>query len=314
MRSILINVTMGLFVAVVFGLVGFGCGGSEISLNTEANAGPAQNVEVGSLVTLDGSQSTGAYGSLITYKWSMVSKPAGSTSIINITNTVNPTFLPDLPGQYVIKLTVTDIKFTSSEATVTVTASVSNAPPVANAGPAQSVVIGAVVMLDGSASSDANGDPLAYSWAFTSKPNGSSASLSSATVAKPTFTADVAGTYVLNLVVNDGKDNSAPATVTITASVANAAPVANAGPPQSVTTGAVVTLDGSASSDANGDPLTDRWAFTSIPNGSKASLSSATVVNPTFTADRAGAYVLNLVVNDGKVDSAPATVTVTAVR
>jgi hypothetical protein len=183
---------------------------------------------------------------------------------------------------------------------------------VADAGTPQSVTTGSVVTLDGSASSDANGDPLAYSWAFTSRPDGSGAALSSATVVNPTFTADLAGSYVLNLVVNDGKVNSAPATVTITASVANAAPVADAGTPQSVTTGSVVTLDGSASSDANGDPLAYSWAFTSRPDGSGAALSSATVVNPTFTADLAGSYVLNLVVNDGKVNSAPATVTITA--
>ncbi len=96
-----------------------------------------------------------------------------------------------------------------------------NAAPVANAGAAQSVVSGAAVTLDGSASSDANGDPLTYSWAFT-KPSGSNATLSSATVVKPIFTPDAAGAYVFNLVVNDGKVNSATATVTITASVANA--------------------------------------------------------------------------------------------
>ena len=83
-----------------------------------------------------------------------------------------------------------------------------NSAPVANAGTAQSVVANTVVTLDGSSSNDANGDLLTYSWAFTSKPLGSSATLSSATTVKPTFTADVAGAYVFNLVVNDGKVNS----------------------------------------------------------------------------------------------------------
>ena len=111
--------------------------------------------------------------------------------------------------------------------------------PVANAGPAQSVVVGAVVTLDGRASSDANGDSLTYSWSFTSKPAGSAATLSSATVVKPTFTADVAGSYVLSLTVNDGKTSSAPATVTVTASVSvsNTPPIANAGTAQSVLVG-----------------------------------------------------------------------------
>jgi hypothetical protein len=182
----------------------------------------------------------------------------------------------------------------------------------ANAGPDQSVIAGSVVTLDGSQSTGANNSLITYQWSMVFIPNGSSAFLSSATVVNPTFTADVAGSYVLNLVVNDGMVNSAPSTVTITASVANAAPVANAGIAQSVTTGAVVTLNGSDSSDANGDPLTYAWAFTSKPAGSSAVLSSATVVNPTFTADLAGPYVLNLVVNDGMVNSTPSTVTITA--
>ncbi len=72
----------------------------------------------------------------------------------------------------------------------------------------------------------------------------------------------------------------------------NMAPVANAGPDQNVTTGTVVTLTGSGSTDANGDTLTYSWSFTSKPASSTAALSSATVVNPTFTADKDGAYVL----------------------
>jgi len=92
-----------------------------------------------------------------------------------------------------------------------------NNSPVANAGTSLSIVVGTVITLDGSGSSDANNDSLTYSWALSSKPGDSSATLSSTTVVKPTFTPDVAGVYVINLIVNDGKVNSAAATVSITA-------------------------------------------------------------------------------------------------
>ena len=185
--------------------------------------------------------------------------------------------------------------------------------PMANAGVAQSVVAGTTVTLDASTSSAAVGKTLTYAWTLTAKPAGSAATLAAPTTAKPTLVTDVAGSYVASVIVNDGTTASSAAAVTVTASVANAAPVANAGVAQNVVAGSsVVTLNGSASSDANSDSLTYAWTLTSKPAGSTAALLSATSATPTFTADSAGIYVVSLVVNDGKVNSTGTTVTVTA--
>jgi hypothetical protein len=277
-----------------------------------ANAGVAQNIVAGSVVTLDGSASSDANSDALTYAWTLTSKPAGSSAALSSSTSAKPTFTADAAGTYVASLTVNDGKVSSTAVTVSVTAAVANVAPVANAGVAQNIVAGSVVTLDGSTSSDANSDALTYAWTLTSKPAGSSAELSSSTSAKPTFTADVAGTYVCTLTVNDGKVNSTAVTVSITAAVANVAPVANAGVAQNVAAGSTVTLDGSVSSDANSDPLTYAWTLTSKPAGSTAALSSATAAKPTFTADVAGTYVASLTVNDGKVSSTTATVSITA--
>ena len=180
-----------------------------------------------------------------------------------------------------------------------------------NASSARSVAVGQQVVLDGTGSAAASGAAITYSWTLTTRPAGSAATLSSLTSGRPTFTPDIAGTYVATLIVNDGVANSNPASVSITA-VANTAPVANAGVARNVVLSSVVTLDGSASSDANSDPLTYAWTLTSRPSGSSAALSSATSAKPTFTADVAGTYVASLTVNDGKVNSAAATVSITA--
>src|SRR5438874_2285523 len=59
-------------------------------------------------------------------------------------------------------------------------------------------------------------------------------------------------------------------------------------------------------------PTTSTWSFTSKPAGSAAALSSASILNPTFTPDVAGGYVVQLVCNDSHVDSVPSSVTITA--
>jgi hypothetical protein len=95
-------------------------------------------------------------------------------------------------------------------------------------------------------------------------------------------------------------------------SVGNSSPIANAGSDQIISTGSLITLDGSGSSDADGDTLSYRWSFTSKPDGSNAALSDTSTVYPTFTPDVSGTYVVQLIVNDGLVDSSPDTVTIMA--
>jgi len=90
-----------------------------------------------------------------------------------------------------------------------------NRPPVANAGPNQTVFVGDTVTLAGSGT-DPDQDPLTYLWVFT-RPDGSGASLTNTHVATPTFVPDVAGVYTGSLTVSDSKLTSPASTVTITA-------------------------------------------------------------------------------------------------
>ena len=271
-----------------------------------ANAGPDQTVFVAAAVTLDGSGSSDVNGDTLTFSWAFTARPAGSAATLANPLAMAPSFTVDVPGIYVLQLTVNDGTVDSTPDTVTI--STMNSAPVADAGPGQTAFIGTAVTLDGSGSHDADGDGLTYSWAFTSRPAGSAATLSDPAAVAPGFTIDVPGSYVVTLVVHDGVSGSAPDTVTI--STTNSAPVAGAGPDQTVLVGTSVTLDGQGSHDADGNALTFQWALTSRPAGSTAALSDPAAVSPTFTIDRPGLYVAQLVVRDGTVDSAPDTVTI----
>lgn len=88
-----------------------------------------------------------------------------------------------------------------------------NTAPTAAAGPDQSVGQWATVSLDGNASSDREGDPLSYTWTMVSSP--AYTALAGANTATPSFSATLAGTYVLSLTVYDGNAFSPADTVTV---------------------------------------------------------------------------------------------------
>jgi len=84
------------------------------------------------------------------------------------------------------------------------------------------VQAGTTVLLNGRTSFDFEGKPITYAWKLDSRPQGSSAALSSATADQSTFVADLPGQYVASLVVNDGAYNSKPSKVIVTALSAGA--------------------------------------------------------------------------------------------
>jgi len=188
-----------------------------------------------------------------------------------------------------------------------------NAAPTAEAGPSVVIELGDTAYLDGSASSDPDGDSLDFSWDVTSTPYGGSPNIAGATTITPTMMPTLEGDYVVELTVTDpgGLDDTDEITVTVEPQV-NEAPVADAGMDQTVTQGDIVHLDGTASFDPNGDSISYWWSFVSYPGATAPTLSSQTSPTPNFIADDEGLYVLQLAVNDGQLSSSPDEVRITS--
>ncbi len=79
-----------------------------VSLTAVANAGPDQYKTTGpsTVVTLDGSGSYDSAGRPMTYAWSFMRKPAGSSATLSDPSSVNPTFTADVEGKYELSLQI----------------------------------------------------------------------------------------------------------------------------------------------------------------------------------------------------------------
>lgn len=273
-----------------------------------ASAGADQSARVAQTVQLNGGASSDPNSLPLTFQWSFTSRPQGSAAALSNPAAVNPSFVLDVAGVYVLQLIV-DNGFQPSSAD-TMTVSTELLAPTANAGSDRQVPVNTLVSLDGSASTDPNGLALVYVWSLIHVPAGSAAALSNPGIVGPTFTADLPGEYVAQLIVNNGSLSSAPDTATITTN--SLPPVADAGADQESTAGQLVHLNGQASHASSGLPLTYLWSFVTKPAGSAAALIDATTATPSFTPDAPGAYVVQLIVNDTLLDSEADTVAIEA--
>ncbi len=178
----------------------------QVNLKPEADAGADLNFVEGSSVSLDGSKSFDPDGDAISFTWSSLD----GIILFNAASVSPSLILPQVAANtsYRFTLLVNDGSLSSSRDTVTITAIQVNKRPVAFAGGDFSIDEKEEWTLDGSLSFDADNDPLSYLW---TPPPG--ISLSSNSIAKPTFTAPSVlrdSVLIFELLVNDGSRDSDP--------------------------------------------------------------------------------------------------------
>ena len=274
-----------------------------------ADAGEAVSVNERELTTLRGS-ATDADGDAITLNWVQVSGTAVALSGAT-TATASFTTPETVSGETLtFRLTVSDGKLTTSD-TVSVTVNAVNRAP--------TVAASDVTVDERSTASlvaiaaDPEGDSLTYTWTQLTGPDVALQGANTATATFATGEVTTDATLTFRVTVSDGTA-TASEDVTVTVRQVNRAPVANAGEAVSVKGKAAVTLNGSASTDADGAALTYQWTQV---GGPWVALTGGDTASPSFTAPDVKAnteLAFRLVVSDGLLTSNPATVTVTVTQ
>ena len=181
-----------------------------------------------------------------------------------------------------------------------------NLRPVSVAGP--DILVdspGIDAQMDGSASEDYDGAIVSFAWSLVSAPSNSQAQLESKDTPFPWLIPDVDGTYVVSLVVTDDQGlQSAPDILSIATPQypIETRPMAELFVTGDVGVGATLTLDGSGSTDAEGDPLNFEFTLQAAPQGSSAQIDHQEGPVGFLTPDVAGAWIVGLTVSDESIN------------
>ena len=278
-----------------------------------ADAGPDQNVDEETTVTLDGSNSFDPDDGIEFYQWKQIAGP--SVSLSN-PQAVQPTFTsPSVAASQSkslkFELTVTDYGGLKDTDTTVVNVTGDNDPPTADAGPDQNVDEETTVTLDGSNSSDPDDGIEFYQWKQIAGP---SVSLSNPQAVQPTFSAPTVGSdgvsFTFELTVTDYGSLQSTNTTIVNVIWLNDPPAANAGVDQTVLEKSAVTLNGSNSSDPDDGIASYQWKQVA---GQSVTFSDPTDDQPTFEApsfDDSGDQPLIfelIVTDDGGLQSSDST-------
>ncbi|QIL90624.1 PKD domain-containing protein [Microbulbifer sp. SH-1] len=190
------------------------------------------------------------------------------------------------------------------------TAMPQNREPVANAGGNQVTESGQSVPLSGASSHDPDGDSLTYTWNIVSSPSGSNPVISPASAVSTDFSADVAGSYDIQLSVSDGVLSDTDSVTVTVIDRQSASLIAEAGGSYSAPEGLDIQLDGSGSADPGRGALTYSWEIKSGPANSVASLAKASSATPVLRATSIGSYEIELKVTSESGNTATDTANV----
>ncbi|MBS2024794.1 MAG: hypothetical protein JST92_20555, partial [Deltaproteobacteria bacterium] len=294
--------------------------GTIVATNNSPGVGVAVRFSAPNLADADNAAECGG-AQTFTHAWSVFSQPAGSTAKLNLPQGLTPTLMPDVQGDYVIQLVVTDSTgLSSAPAQLSITAGACGGnPPVISALIASNVQPGigtvetmtaTVTDVDNNTTCNLN-QTFRYHWAIVAQPRGSTAQLNDPTIENPSFSPDVGGTYTVRLTVVDSTERSSAAKdLDIQASgCGGAAPQPAIVVPASASIGQPVLLSSTVTdTDITECSLSQSfdyfWALRGLPPGSQATLNNPNSVSPSFTPDFTGTYIVELhVIDSGGVES-----------
>lgn len=178
---------------------------SAITETVAGISGPARTLPGQNLTLRADEKSSGPYGTAVTYSWSAPGATVTPTGPVS-------TFSANTPGDYPVTLTAAPGSAPYNQTSVTIR--VNNVPTASISGPAAVDNLTSIPFTG--TGLDADGQPLSFHWILIARPSTSSSVLTTANVDNAALVPDVSGTYEVGLRVNDGLDDSALATHTVT--------------------------------------------------------------------------------------------------
>ena len=299
-------------------LFALGCGSPQ---DPEQGASPVCDLQpdaVDNVATLLGTTVTLTASAECTGRWTWTFEhvPEGSSlseSDLGDNNSATAhatSFTPDVPGTYVLGVSLSDGDRFGPVDVVVVDVGAGDLAPVADCGSPVGGEAGESVVLDGSASFDPEGNALGFHWVLAGAPACSALEQDDIAGSQDAvLVPDCDGVYTIALSVDDGTHASPVDFCSIDVASANDAPIADAGAGGSVRVcNGVFVLDGYSSYDTETFDLVYDWRVLATPPGSLATdaqLDDPTTVAPAFHPDQDGEYVFGLQVFDGELWSAP---------